>query len=264
ELSKESQATVEKNPHDQNLRKKSIEIMEEYCVAVKDEEKLVAQKARIDWLNEGDKNSAFFHKIIKGRRSRNRFLGYATNVSDISDSSGLFNNILTQDEANIMIREVADDEIKNTLKDVCEAIKELFLSSQMLGELNATLITLIPKIQTLMKNNQSAFIPGRVIQDNIMLSQEILRGYGRKNGPKRCAMKIDLQKAYDTRKIRDRTEFKYHQGCNDLQLINLCFADDLMIFCHGDAISVSIVKEAIEEFSDISGLHPITTQNFHQ
>ncbi|GJT61398.1 ribonuclease H-like domain-containing protein [Tanacetum coccineum] len=66
------------------------------------------------------------------------------------------------------------------------------------------------------------------------------------------------------RKIRDRTKFKYHQGCNDLQLINLCFADDWMIFCHGDAISVSIVKEAIEEFSDISGLHPITTQNFHQ
>ncbi|GJZ50731.1 RNA-directed DNA polymerase, eukaryota, reverse transcriptase zinc-binding domain protein [Tanacetum coccineum] len=108
----------------------------------------------------------------------------------------------------------------------------------------------------LVQNNQSAFIPKRVIQDNIMLSQEILRGYGRKNGPKRCAIKIDLQKAYDTRKIRDRTEFKYHQGCNDLQLINLCFADDLMIFCHGDAISVSIVKEAIEEFSNISGLHP--------
>ncbi|GJZ49116.1 RNA-directed DNA polymerase, eukaryota, reverse transcriptase zinc-binding domain protein [Tanacetum coccineum] len=48
ELLKESQATVEKNPHDQNLRKKSIEIMEEYCIAVKDEEKLLAQKARID------------------------------------------------------------------------------------------------------------------------------------------------------------------------------------------------------------------------
>ncbi|GJV15595.1 RNA-directed DNA polymerase, eukaryota, reverse transcriptase zinc-binding domain protein [Tanacetum coccineum] len=117
-------------------------------------------------------------------------------------------------------------------KDVCEAIKDFFLSGQMPWELNATLITLVPKIQTPMKvfdfrpiaccnvvykciskiitnriksglaklvqNNQSAFIPGRVIQDNIMLSQEILRGYGRKNGPKRCAMKIDLQKAYDT------------------------------------------------------------------
>ncbi|GJZ50730.1 hypothetical protein Tco_0605245, partial [Tanacetum coccineum] len=157
ELLKESQAAVEKNPYDQNLRKKSIEIMEEFCVAVKDEEKLLAQKARIDWLNEGDKNSAFFHKIIKGRRSRNRVHSIR---DENGDSSDLFNNILTQDEANIMIREVIDDEIKNALfdivdnkasgpngyssvffkkawniigKDVCEAIKEFFLSGQMLG-----------------------------------------------------------------------------------------------------------------------------------
>nr|GEX76553.1 reverse transcriptase domain, reverse transcriptase zinc-binding domain protein [Tanacetum cinerariifolium] len=39
---------------------------------------------------------------------------------------------------------------------------------------------------------------GRHIQDNILIAQELLRGYNKKNGPKRCAMKIDIQKAYDT------------------------------------------------------------------
>ncbi|GJT55891.1 RNA-directed DNA polymerase, eukaryota, reverse transcriptase zinc-binding domain protein [Tanacetum coccineum] len=52
------------------------------------------------------------------------------------------------------------------------------------------------------------------------------------------------------------TEFKYHHGCKELKFVNLCFADDLMIFCHSDAISTSIIKDAIEEFSGVYGLLP--------
>ncbi|GJX57973.1 RNA-directed DNA polymerase, eukaryota, reverse transcriptase zinc-binding domain protein [Tanacetum coccineum] len=102
----------------------------------------------------------------------------------------------------------------------------------MLGELNVTLIALVPKIETpgkvsdfrpiaccnvlykciskiltdrikeglnmVISLNQSAFIPGRHIQDNILITQELFKGYNRKQGAKRCAMKIDIQKAYDT------------------------------------------------------------------
>ncbi|GJV51016.1 putative reverse transcriptase domain-containing protein [Tanacetum coccineum] len=46
--------------------------------------------------------------------------------------------------------------------------------------------------------NQSAFVPGRAITDNILLTQEMLKGYNCANGPKRCSFKIDIQKAYDT------------------------------------------------------------------
>ncbi|GKB93597.1 hypothetical protein Tco_0979734 [Tanacetum coccineum] len=45
--------------------------------------------------------------------------------------------------------------------------------------------------------NQSAFVPKRHIQDNILLSQELLKGYDRKDGPNRLVMKIDIQGAYD-------------------------------------------------------------------
>ncbi|GJS17917.1 hypothetical protein Tco_0412389 [Tanacetum coccineum] len=41
-----------------------------------------------------------------------------------------------------------------------------------------------------------------------------------------------------------------------MKLINLCFVDDLMIFCHGDSYSASIIKDALKEFSDTSGLFP--------
>ncbi|GJT78740.1 RNA-directed DNA polymerase, eukaryota, reverse transcriptase zinc-binding domain protein [Tanacetum coccineum] len=46
--------------------------------------------------------------------------------------------------------------------------------------------------------NQSAFIPRIFFQDIILITQELLRGYNRKNGQNRCAMKIDVQNAYDT------------------------------------------------------------------
>ncbi|GJV24580.1 putative reverse transcriptase domain-containing protein [Tanacetum coccineum] len=46
--------------------------------------------------------------------------------------------------------------------------------------------------------NQNAFVPGRAITDNILLTQELLKGYNCANGPKRCSFKIDIQKAYDT------------------------------------------------------------------
>ncbi|GKC06012.1 RNA-directed DNA polymerase, eukaryota, reverse transcriptase zinc-binding domain protein [Tanacetum coccineum] len=102
----------------------------------------------------------------------------------------------------------------------------------MLKEINSTLISLIPKIQTpdkvtdfrpiaccnvihkciskliinMMKGvldklvglSQSAFVPQRHIHDNILLSQELLKGYDKKDAPKRVALKVDIQKAYDT------------------------------------------------------------------
>nr|GEX40628.1 RNA-directed DNA polymerase, eukaryota, reverse transcriptase zinc-binding domain protein [Tanacetum cinerariifolium] len=50
----------------------------------------------------------------------------------------------------------------------------------------------------IVSKNQSAFIPGRSITDNILLTQELLKGYGSKRGKQRCTFKIDIMKAYDT------------------------------------------------------------------
>lgn len=46
--------------------------------------------------------------------------------------------------------------------------------------------------------SQSAFIPGRQISDNILLSQELLHNYHLNTGSARCALKVDLKKAFDT------------------------------------------------------------------
>ncbi|GKD36878.1 RNA-directed DNA polymerase, eukaryota, reverse transcriptase zinc-binding domain protein [Tanacetum coccineum] len=56
------------------------------------------------------------------------------------------------------------------------------------------------------------------------------------------------------RNIKRNKDFKYHYGCKKLKITHLCFADDLLVFCHGDFKYVSTIKEALEEFSSYSGL----------
>ncbi|GAB2297215.1 hypothetical protein Dimus_038459 [Dionaea muscipula] len=46
--------------------------------------------------------------------------------------------------------------------------------------------------------SQAAFVPGRLIVDNVLLCQELLYGYERKHISPRCMAKVDLRKAYDS------------------------------------------------------------------
>lgn len=51
---------------------------------------------------------------------------------------------------------------------------------------------------SLINISESAFIPGRKISDNILMAQELFRGYSRDSGIAKCARKIDLFKAFDS------------------------------------------------------------------
>nr|GEX36605.1 RNA-directed DNA polymerase, eukaryota, reverse transcriptase zinc-binding domain protein [Tanacetum cinerariifolium] len=164
----EAKTLGEKNPHDCSIKEKVLQALCDYNEAVTDEEKLLAQKDRIKWLNEGDKKSSYFHKVIKGKRSKNR-VDVICDDRSVLDDEGLFSTMLNQDEAEDMIRVVSNKEIKDAMfdigdnrapgpdgysslffkrawnivgNDVCDAVKEFFDSGQMLGELNATLISL--------------------------------------------------------------------------------------------------------------------------
>jgi hypothetical protein len=117
-------------------------------------------------------------------------------------------------------------------EDVNNAVSSFFQTCRMLKEMNATSISLIPKVAnprrltdfcpisccntvykciakilagrikavlpSLVGPYQTAFISGRRINDNILLSQELMKGYHKSTGPGRCAMKVDLMKAYDS------------------------------------------------------------------
>ena len=50
----------------------------------------------------------------------------------------------------------------------------------------------------LVDTSQSAFVTGRHISDNIHLAQSLLHNYHRRDTSPRCAIKVDIARAYDT------------------------------------------------------------------
>lgn len=117
-------------------------------------------------------------------------------------------------------------------EEIFLAIKDFFKTGKLLKQINATQLALIPKVQnpekagdyrpmaccnilykaiskilcnrmrkvlhTLIAQNQSTFVENRSIMENILVCQDHLKHYNRKNASPRCLMKIDLRKAYDT------------------------------------------------------------------
>ncbi|GJY76478.1 hypothetical protein Tco_0481594, partial [Tanacetum coccineum] len=134
----DAQTLVDSQPHNTQFKEDVVVILKEYHEAVIDEEKLLFQKAKVEWLCEGDKNSAYFHKLIKGKKQRNRivsildknrnmvegdyvakqfaehykeFLGQEKQVDDIFSMQGIFTKTLSVEEALCMVREVTNNEI---------------------------------------------------------------------------------------------------------------------------------------------------------
>ncbi|KAE8713519.1 hypothetical protein F3Y22_tig00110206pilonHSYRG00043 [Hibiscus syriacus] len=48
--------------------------------------------------------------------------------------------------------------------------------------------------------------------------------------------------------------FKFHPKCKRISLTHLCFADDLLVFCHGSLDAVLGVQNTLEKFYELSGL----------
>nr|GFC60548.1 putative reverse transcriptase domain, reverse transcriptase zinc-binding domain protein [Tanacetum cinerariifolium] len=58
------------------------------------------------------------------------------------------------------------------------------------------------------------------------------------------------------RRVSETSTFTHHRFCSELDLINLCFADDLFLFSHVDVNSAKVIKDALDDFKDASGLNP--------
>ncbi|KAL0387821.1 UNVERIFIED_CONTAM: hypothetical protein Sradi_2663900 [Sesamum radiatum] len=55
--------------------------------------------------------------------------------------------------------------------------------------------------------------------------------------------------------IKQDMGFSYHWRCQELSLFQLCFADDLFLFCKADVSSVNVFKRGLDMFVSMSSLH---------
>ncbi|KAJ9536534.1 hypothetical protein OSB04_un000286 [Centaurea solstitialis] len=56
--------------------------------------------------------------------------------------------------------------------------------------------------------------------------------------------------------IQEEANFRYHQGCEDMQITHLCFADDLFVFTSANVESIEVLRRALDRFRTRSGLEP--------
>ncbi|XP_070019827.1 secreted RxLR effector protein 78-like [Nicotiana sylvestris] len=54
--------------------------------------------------------------------------------------------------------------------------------------------------------------------------------------------------------LKMNPNFNYHPKCAKMKIVQLSFADDLLLFCRGDTISVQLLYQCFQEFSKASGL----------
>lgn len=55
-------------------------------------------------------------------------------------------------------------------------------------------------------------------------------------------------------KAASHPRFRYHPGYKHMRICNLCFADDLLIFCKGSMPMVKVVLDVFQCFSASTGL----------
>ncbi|XP_062103512.1 uncharacterized protein LOC133814586 [Humulus lupulus] len=337
---------------DPSNRMLSIEDRETY-LEFKRQEKLYAsfiyQKSKIDWLRFGDSNSSFFHASLKKRKLANRIVSFVSDDGKIVDDYDKvtdhflvhFKNFLgTASKASEVINDQAiyiiPHSLNNTLLSLIPKVDHPVNSSKFrpIACCN-TLYKCISKmlcnrlnhvLHALISQNQGAFIKNRLLTHNVLILQDLLKGYNRRNISPRCLMKIDISKAYDsidwnflenllnalcfpkrfirwimiclrgssyslvlngsiqgrfqgarglkqgdpispllfvivmdylTRlllKASTEKEFRFHPLCKSLKLVNLCFTDDLLLFCKANQDSVRIIQQVFTVFTNSSGL----------
>ncbi|KAL0295535.1 UNVERIFIED_CONTAM: putative ribonuclease H protein [Sesamum calycinum] len=205
-------------------------------------------------------------------------------------------------------------------EEVVKAILEFFTTGRLLKQVNTTILALIPKVRLpslvsdfrpisccnvlykvitkiivqrlrsvldkMISPSQNAFVPGRSIGDNILLAQEIFSGYNRQGLPMRCALKVDLRKAYDTVEWDFLSAVLHLFGFPDIFIgwIEECVTTPMFSVCingtltgssrfqgvatggsdvpvpvcsdyGADVASVRIFRHGLDEFAKLSGLH---------
>ncbi|XP_056690351.1 uncharacterized protein [Spinacia oleracea] len=283
-----AQTAMHLNPADQGLADAELQAVQEYRTKHKAYLEFLRQKAKLEWLEAGDENTALFHQSIRSRNTHNQIYsihdmnGVWTDTSDgvskafldfystllgstHSNRTDVLSQIVqagpmvTDHHKHILNAPYTYDKVKKALfsipgikapgpdgfgtffyrdtwnivgEDVVAAVLDVLQHGKLLKEINHTAITLIPKtkcpknvsefrpisccntlykcvtkvlcgrlrqvLPDLILENQGGFVHGKYIVHNIMVIQDLVKHYGRKDVKASCLMKIDLQKAYDT------------------------------------------------------------------
>ncbi|XP_039140432.1 uncharacterized protein LOC120277641 [Dioscorea cayenensis subsp. rotundata] len=213
---------------------------------LRQEETYWKQRARMNWIKEGDENTRFFHLVANGRRNRNFIPWVLRDNIRVDDIDGI-GRTFTSYYQNLYGTELTyrhrinwtallgnkGMQIRHRVRmaDIFLLCEDFYWGRANLERINWSNIALITKrhcpqdplhyrpislincslkiitkilanrlstkIDELIDPNQSAFIKGRCITDNIATAQELIF-YMQKNHLMGLILKVDFSKAFDS------------------------------------------------------------------
>ncbi|XP_074315321.1 uncharacterized protein LOC141651512 [Silene latifolia] len=194
------QTKMHLHPHDTSIREHEQAASQNYFHLHKAQLSYLKQKAKVEWLKEGDENTTFFHRHIKANVHNkvlsikdihgslqtepdqieaafleyyNDLLGTSKETVSVHYPTVRTGSLISSHHLPLLVKPVTHDEIKQCIfsipsskalgpdgfssqffKDswsiigtvVCEVIMDFFHTGKLLKQLNATLVTLIPKM----------------------------------------------------------------------------------------------------------------------
>nr|GFB55701.1 hypothetical protein [Tanacetum cinerariifolium] len=93
------QMDLDGDPFNQHFRDEEAVYVRAFNDALIMKEQFLKQKAKVEWIKVGDSNSAYFHKAVKGRISRNRIDVVTDNGGNVITGDGVPSAFVTHYEA---------------------------------------------------------------------------------------------------------------------------------------------------------------------
>ncbi|KAL4339651.1 hypothetical protein GQ457_08G033250 [Hibiscus cannabinus] len=190
-----------------------LEAKREHKSLLDKDEAYWAQRARVTWLTHGDRNTAYFHARATGRRKKNRIRGLFDESGIWTDKQAEHWELIGPDILrlchDLLSRKIDMSCVKATVITLIPKVEDPVRMQQLRPISLCTVVykivskTILNRMKPLLpgciSENQSAFLKGRLISDNILVAHELLHYIcSSKNGPnKGAALKLDMEKAFD-------------------------------------------------------------------
>ncbi|XP_071688671.1 uncharacterized protein [Rutidosis leptorrhynchoides] len=190
-----TQAALDINPNSIQLRIAEKSKLQAFNEALLEDNRFLKQKAKVECLRVGDSNSSYFHKVVKERINRNHIsviFDQNDNLVEGADVSRVFSQhyetFLGSVTSCVNIKEpgpASNDEVKLAMFDIGndkasdpDGYSSVFFkeSWDIVGD-KIIMNRITSCFEDIVQENQSAFILGRRISDNILLTRELMRNY---------------------------------------------------------------------------------------